>query len=68
MNKTYQPVAITQNGQRYVGHWHDDVAVFSDGQAFRAGRGWLGKVESQALIPLICKCSPRTAKLVSQYA
>ncbi len=49
------PVAITQAGHRYVGHWHGDVAVFSDGQAFRAGIGWLGNEESRRIIPHICQ-------------
>ncbi|KKN75219.1 hypothetical protein LCGC14_0382180 [marine sediment metagenome] len=61
------PVVLEQAGHRYVGHWHDDIAVFSDGSAFRAGRGWLGYQEAKDLIPRICQCSPRTALRISDY-
>ena len=45
------PVTWTQNGQT---HWHDDIAIFSDGHAFKAGRGWFTWAESKRLVTELC--------------
>jgi len=49
-----QRVTLTQNGHRYVGHWHGDIAVFGQGEAFRAGLGWLTYSEANDMIPRLC--------------
>ena len=48
------PVTLTQNGQTMRGHWHDDIAIFSDGHAFKAGRGWFTWTESKRLAARLC--------------
>jgi len=48
------PVTLTQAGITYHGHWHNDYAVFSDGSVFKAGWGWIGRIESKAIVARLC--------------
>ena len=48
------PVTLTQSGETMHGHWHDDIAIFSDGHAFKAGRGWFTWPESKRLATKLC--------------
>ena len=63
-----QPAVLVQGEHRYVGHWHGDIAIFGDGEAFRAGVGWLGNTEARDMIPRLCQCTPRGSYRVSDYA
>ena len=48
------PVTLTQGGQILYGHWHDDIAIFNGGYAFKAGRGWFTWTESKRLVARLC--------------
>ena len=63
-----EPTATLQDGHRYVGHWHGQIAVYGDAIAFRAGHGWLGYEEACALIPSVCQEHARGALRISDYA
>lgn len=61
--------AAPEQSCHYVDHWHGDIAIFSDGQAYRiGGHGWLTTTEAREMIRRICQGHVCSALRISDHA